>query len=189
MTVGSLLFSFIPIFQEEKTQEKSVHPSLTGLVFCCLFPGGTTTFCSLVKWLSSTSVSVLLLNSPLYLSKNLSRKELWRYCLTAERYKMNSDRRSRLLLTFSYPLFLSPFDYENYDVSGKRPTPISENCPTAHDEVLHRESGEVLAQAAQGRGCPIPGGVQGQVGWGPGQPALVPDLEVGGPVCGRGAGT
>ena len=25
----------------------------------------------------------------------------------------------------------------------------------------------------------IPGGVQGQVGWGPGQPGLVTDLEVG----------
>ena len=35
----------------------------------------------------------------------------------------------------------------------------------------------------------IPGGVQGQVGWGPGQPSLVPDLEVGGPACDRGIGT
>jgi len=41
-------------------------------------------------------------------------------------------------------------------------------------EVLYRGSGEVLEQAAQrGCGCPIPGGVQGQVGWGPGQPGLV----------------
>jgi len=32
----------------------------------------------------------------------------------------------------------------------------------------------VLERAAQkGCGCPIPGGVQGQVGWGPGQPGLV----------------
>ena len=39
----------------------------------------------------------------------------------------------------------------------------------------------MLAQAAQrGCGCPIPGGVQGQDGWGPGQPGLVPDQEVGG---------
>jgi len=44
----------------------------------------------------------------------------------------------------------------------------------------------VLEQAAQrGRGCPIPGGVEGQVGWGPGQPALVLDVEVGGSACGR----
>jgi len=35
-------------------------------------------------------------------------------------------------------------------------------------------------------GCPIPGGDQDQVGWGPGQTGLVPDLEVGGPACGRG---
>jgi len=44
------------------------------------------------------------------------------------------------------------------------------------------ESGEVLEQAAQrGCGCPIPGDVQGQVGWGPGQPGLV----VGDPAQGR----
>jgi len=36
------------------------------------------------------------------------------------------------------------------------------------------ESGEVLEQAAQtGCGHPIPGGVQGQAGWGPGQCELV----------------
>jgi len=29
----------------------------------------------------------------------------------------------------------------------------------------------------------IPGGVQGQVGWGPGQPGLVFEVEVGGPAC------
>jgi len=32
----------------------------------------------------------------------------------------------------------------------------------------------------RGCGCPVPGGVQGQVGWGPGQPGLV-NVEVGGP--------
>ena len=32
----------------------------------------------------------------------------------------------------------------------------------------------MLKQAAhRSCGCPIPGGVQGQVGWGPGQPGLV----------------
>ena len=51
-------------------------------------------------------------------------------------------------------------------------------------EVLYQESGEVLKQAAQ-RGC---GSVQGRVGWGPGQPCLVLDMEVGGPACGRGVG-
>jgi len=54
-------------------------------------------------------------------------------------------------------------------------------------EVLHRESGEVLEQLPrEAAGCPIPGGDQDQVGWGPGQTGLVPDLEVGGPACGRG---
>jgi len=48
---------------------------------------------------------------------------------------------------------------------------------------------EVLKQAAQrGCGCPIPGGAQGQVGWGPGQSRPVLDMEVGGPACGRGIG-
>jgi len=34
----------------------------------------------------------------------------------------------------------------------------------------------------------IRGGVEGQVGWGPGQPGLVGNVEVGGPVCGGGVG-
>ena len=52
------------------------------------------------------------------------------------------------------------------------------------------QSGEVLAQAAQrGCGCPTPGGVQDQVGWGPGHPGLGPHLEVGGLACGSGFGT
>ena len=43
----------------------------------------------------------------------------------------------------------------------------------------------MLEQAAQKDcGCPIPGGVQGQAGWDSGQPALVLDMEVGGPACG-----
>jgi len=51
-------------------------------------------------------------------------------------------------------------------------------------EIFYREVGEALAQAAQrGCGCPMPGGVQGQVGWGPGQPDLVPDVVVGTPAC------
>jgi len=45
------------------------------------------------------------------------------------------------------------------------------------------------SQAAQRRcGCPIPAGVWGQVGWGPGQPGLVLDMEVGGPACVGGVG-
>ena len=48
----------------------------------------------------------------------------------------------------------------------------------------------MLEQAAQrGCGCPIPGGVvEGQTGWGPGQPDLILDMEVGGPACGGGVG-
>jgi len=46
------------------------------------------------------------------------------------------------------------------------------------------------SQAAQeGCGCSLPGGIQDEVGWNPGQPGLVLDLEVGGPACGRGVGT
>ena len=57
-------------------------------------------------------------------------------------------------------------------------------------KVFHRESGEVMEQAAQrGCRCSVSGGVQDQVGWGLGQPSLVPDLEVGSPGCVRGLGT
>jgi len=56
-------------------------------------------------------------------------------------------------------------------------------------EVLYYESGEVLEQAAQrGCECSVPGGVQGRVRWGPGQPGLVLNVEVGGPACGGGIG-
>jgi len=42
----------------------------------------------------------------------------------------------------------------------------------------------MLEQAVQsGYGCPIPEGVEDQVGWSPGQPGLIPDLEVGVPAC------
>jgi len=47
----------------------------------------------------------------------------------------------------------------------------------------------VAGTAAQrGCGCPVPGGVQGQIGWCPGQPGLVLDMEDGGPAWGRGVG-
>jgi len=60
---------------------------------------------------------------------------------------------------------------------------------TFQGEVPYQERGEVLEQAAQrGCGCPIPGGVQGQVGWGPGQPGLVFNVEVGSPACDREVG-
>jgi len=51
----------------------------------------------------------------------------------------------------------------------------------------HGDKSRIVKQAAQrGCRCPIPGGVQGLVGWGPGQPGLVLDVEVGGPACGWG---
>ena len=37
--------------------------------------------------------------------------------------------------------------------------------------------------------CPDPGGIQGQAGWGPGQPDLVFDVATGKPACGVGVGT
>jgi len=56
--------------------------------------------------------------------------------------------------------------------------------------IFLREGDELLAQVAQGGcGCPVPRGVEGQVGWGPGQPELVLDLAVGNPASGRGVGT
>lgn len=56
-------------------------------------------------------------------------------------------------------------------------------------EVLFRESGEVLEEAAQRCcGCPIPGGDQGQAGWGPGLPGLVLYTGVGSRACSRGVG-
>ena len=49
---------------------------------------------------------------------------------------------------------------------------------------------EVLEQVAQRHcGCPVPGGVQGQIGWGAGQPRLVFDLVFGNPASGREVGT
>ncbi|GAB0193696.1 hypothetical protein GRJ2_001834900 [Grus japonensis] len=50
-------------------------------------------------------------------------------------------------------------------------------------DILYDEGGEALEQVAQrGCGCPIPGSVQGQVGWGFGQPGLVAGV----PAHGRG---
>ena len=37
------------------------------------------------------------------------------------------------------------------------------------EEILCSEGGEALAQLPRETGCPIPGGIQGQAGWGPEQ--------------------
>jgi len=51
---------------------------------------------------------------------------------------------------------------------------------------VHPGEEKVLAQAVQRCfKCPIPGGVQGQAGWGPEQPGLVPDLVDCNPACRR----
>ena len=48
------------------------------------------------------------------------------------------------------------------------------------DEVLEQPTRETVDAPS------IPGGVQGQVGWGSGQPGLVWNVQVGGPACGGG---
>jgi len=54
------------------------------------------------------------------------------------------------------------------------------------EEILHREGGEALGQVAQRScGCPLPGSVQGQIGWSFEHPALVEGV----PAHGRGVGT
>jgi len=62
-------------------------------------------------------------------------------------------------------------------------------CITLLNSIHFTPLFQVLVQAAQrGCGCSVPGVVQDQVGCGPGQPALLPDLEVGGSACGSGVG-
>jgi len=52
--------------------------------------------------------------------------------------------------------------------------------------MLHYEGGETLEQVAQRScGCPLPGGVQGQVGWGSEEHGPVEGV----PAHGRGVGT
>jgi len=53
------------------------------------------------------------------------------------------------------------------------------------EEILPCEGGEALAQVAQRScGCPLPGSVQGQVGWSFEHPGLVEGV----PAHGRGGG-
>jgi len=54
------------------------------------------------------------------------------------------------------------------------------------EEILHHEGGETPEQVAQRScGCPLPGSVQGQVGWSFEQPGLVEDV----PAHSRAVGT
>ena len=53
------------------------------------------------------------------------------------------------------------------------------------EDIFYSDSGEALEQVAQRScGCPITGGIEGQIGWDPGQPRLV----AGSLTHGRGAG-
>ena len=53
------------------------------------------------------------------------------------------------------------------------------------EEIFYDDDGETLAQVAQrDGGCPVPGNIQGQVGWGSEQSGLVEDV----PAHGRGVG-
>jgi len=67
--------------------------------------------------------------------------------------------------------------------------PCAQQLPRDLPSKLHEGNPAMSTLGSwQDCGCPVPGGVQGQVGWGPGQPGLLLDLEVGGPACGRGVG-
>jgi len=53
------------------------------------------------------------------------------------------------------------------------------------EEILHYEGGEALARVAhRSCGCPLPGSVQDQAGWGFEQPGLVEGV----PAHGKGVG-
>ena len=62
---------------------------------------------------------------------------------------------------------------------------MTEDTERGQIEIRYKEEilcGEALAQVAQRScGCPLPGRVQGQVGWGFGQPGLVEGV----PACGE----
>lgn len=65
---------------------------------------------------------------------------------------------------------------QNEEVHSKEETPEwDKRCAVNRDGKSHRDGQ-----------CPIPGGVQEQVGWSHGQPDLVPGLEVNNTACGRG---
>ena len=82
------------------------------------------------------------------------------------------------------------FTWVDSDRTRRNSFKLKEDLGEMSGDIFHWEGDEALAQAAQRScGCPIPGGAQGQVGWSPGQPGLVPDLEVGGSACGKGVRT
>ena len=71
------------------------------------------------------------------------------------------------------------FKWSNSDRIRGNGFELKEGKFKCQEEILLSEGGEALGQVAQRTcGCPIPGGIRGQIGWGPGQPDLEPDLVV-----------
>ena len=82
----------------------------------------------------------------------------------SKKYITNFFRNSKELATLQFGMIIST-TAGILKLSSKSEEPVL----PGRGEVLYYESGEVLEQAAQrGCGCPMSGGVQGQVGWGPG---------------------
>ena len=65
-----------------------------------------------------------------------------------------------------------------------------ESCPSVIHQLLLLGTYRLEQASQRGCGCPIPGGVQGQIGWGPGLviTGLVLNGKVGGPAYGREVG-
>ena len=72
------------------------------------------------------------------------------------------------------------------DLHDRLPKAPKKSIFTSHWTTLYYEGGDALAQPAQrSPGCPLPGSVQGQVGWGFEQPGLVDGVSA----LGTGVGT
>ena len=112
------------------------------------------------------------------------------------------------------PLILTLGHRQNWQISANRETPGAEpsfpHCPsplaacrsptplsksnnllqvTPFQVCCHEPSVRHWHCCPESCGCPIPGGAQGQAGWGPWQPEPVLDLAVGNPAHSRAAGT
>jgi len=72
------------------------------------------------------------------------------------------------------------------DTTEKSLAPSSSHHHITSGFYIHREGGETLEQDAQRNcGCPLPGSIQGQVGWSSEKPGVVEDV----PAHGKGVGT
>ena len=114
----------------------------------------------LVEGTSSQNTAATGSSKPIQIQSKKSRN-----CFTRGTHQM-IHTESRNPFPFNLHLFLSPAFIQ--------------------EEILHCEGGEALEQAAQRDcGCPLPGSVQGQVGWGFEQSGLVEGV----PAHSRGVGT